>query len=65
LRLKLLTPDRGMSNSIFNTVADIVAVMGFFLAMMIYALARNMMTGWDFAILIVGAVSALLAGGAM
>jgi len=45
--------------------AGVVAVMAFFLFLMIAARARNAMTGWDFAIPVVGAVAALLAGGAM
>jgi hypothetical protein len=45
--------------------AGIVAVMALFLAMMIYARERKVMTGWDFAIPIVGAAAALVAGGAM
>ena len=43
--------------------AGVVATMTVFLGMMIYARERNVMTGWDFAIPIVGAVAALLAGG--
>lgn len=43
----------------------IVAVMAIFLGMMILARERNVMTGWDFVIPIVGAVAALVAGGAM
>lgn len=45
--------------------AGIVAVMALFLAMMVYARERNVMTGWDFAIPIIGAVAALLSWGAM
>ena len=45
--------------------AGIVAVMALFLAMMIYARERKVMTGWDFAIGMGGAAAALLAGGAM
>ena len=45
--------------------AGIVAGMAVFLAMMIYARERKMMTVWDFAIGIGGAAAALLAGGAM
>ena len=45
--------------------AGIVTAMTIFLGMMIYARERNVMTGWDFVIPIVGAGAALLAGGAM
>jgi peptidoglycan/LPS O-acetylase OafA/YrhL len=45
--------------------AGIVAVMAIFLAMMIYARKRNLLTGWDFAIPLVGAVAAVVAGAAM
>ena len=39
--------------------------MALFLAMMTYARERKVMTGWDYAIPIVGAAAALLAGGVM
>ena len=42
--------------------AGIVAVMAIFLGMMIAARERNVMTGWDVAIPVIGAVAALLAG---
>ena len=45
--------------------AGLVAVMGLFLAMMIAARERTVMTGWDVAIPVIGATAALLAGGAM
>jgi hypothetical protein len=45
--------------------AGVVAGMALFLAMMISTRERNGMTGWDFALPIVGAAAALLAGGAM
>ena len=45
--------------------AGVVAAMALFLAMMIYARERKVMTGWDFVIGIGGAAAALLAGGAM
>jgi hypothetical protein len=45
--------------------AGVVAAMAVFLAMLIYARDRNVMTGWDFVIGIGGAAAALLAGGAM
>ena len=50
---------------IYVVSAGVVAAMAVFLAMMIYARDRKVMTGWDFAIPIVGAAAALLAGGAM
>lgn len=43
----------------------LVAVMSVFLGMMILTRERNVMTGWDVAIGIGGAVAALLAAGAM
>ena len=45
--------------------AGIVAVMAIFLGMMIAARERNVMTGWDVAIPVIGAIAALLAGCAM
>jgi hypothetical protein len=45
--------------------AGVVAAMGLFLAMMIEARDRKLMTGWDLFIGISGAAAALLAGGAM
>jgi high-affinity Fe2+/Pb2+ permease len=45
--------------------AGLLAVMAIFLGMMIYADERNVITGWDLAVPVVGAVAALLAGGAM
>jgi hypothetical protein len=45
--------------------AGVVAAMAVFLAMMIYARDRKVVTGWDFVIGIGGAAAALLAGGAM
>jgi hypothetical protein len=45
--------------------AGLVAAMAIFLGMMIAARERKVMTGWDFAIGIGGAVAALLSGGAM
>ena len=45
--------------------AGLVAAMAVFLGMMIMTRDRNVMTGWDFAIGIIGAAAALLAGGAM
>jgi hypothetical protein len=45
--------------------AGVVAAMALFLAMMIDARDRNVMTGWDFVIGIGGAAAALLAGGVM
>ncbi len=50
---------------VYIASAGVVAAMALFLAMMIYARERNVMTGWDFAIGIGGAAAALLAGGAM
>ena len=51
--------------TIYVGSAGVVAAMALFLGMMIYARERNVMTGWDFAIPIVGAVAALLAAGAI
>ena len=45
--------------------AGIVAAMAIFLGRMILARERNVMTGWDFVVPIVGAAAALLAGGTM
>jgi hypothetical protein len=45
--------------------AGMVAAMALFLAMMIYARDRKVMTGWDYVIGIGGAAAALLAGGVM
>ena len=45
--------------------AGLVAAMAVFLGMMILTRERNVMTGWDYALPIVGAAAALLAGGAM
>jgi hypothetical protein len=45
--------------------AGIVAAMAVFLAMMISTRERNVMTGWDYVLPILGAAAALLAGGAM
>ena len=45
--------------------AGLVAAMAVFLGMMIMTRDRNVMTGWDFAIGIIGAAAALFAGGAM
>jgi hypothetical protein len=48
--------------------AGMVAAMAFFLAMMIYFhrhRPERVVTGWDYALAIVGAAAALLAGGAM
>ena len=50
---------------IYVVSAGLVAGMAVFLAMMIYARDDDVMTGWDFAIPIVGAAAALLWGGAM
>ena len=43
----------------------VIAAMAIFLGLMISARERNVMTGWDFAVPIAGAVAAVLAGGAM
>jgi hypothetical protein len=45
--------------------AGVLAAMALFLAMMIAARDRKVMTGWDFVVGIGGATAALLAGGAM
>jgi hypothetical protein len=45
--------------------AGVVTAMALFLAMMISARDRNVMTAWDYVIGIGGAAAALLAGGAM
>ena len=45
--------------------AGMVAAMALFLAVMIDARDRKVMTGWDYAVGIGGAAAALLAGGAM
>ena len=50
---------------IYAGSAGLVAAMAVFLGMMILAREREVMTGWDFAIGLVGAAAALLAGGAM
>lgn len=50
---------------IYVVSAGLVAAMTLFLAMMISARERKMMTSWDYIIGIGGAVAALLAGGAM
>ena len=50
---------------IYLASAGFVAAMAVFLAMMIYTRDRNVMTVWDYALPIVGAAAALLAGGAM
>jgi hypothetical protein len=50
---------------IYVASTGFVAVMAVFLAMMIYSRDRNVMTVWDYALPIVGAAAALLAGGAM
>lgn len=50
---------------IYLTSAGFVAALAVFVAVMIYTRERNHLTGWDFAIAMVGAAAALLAGGAM
>lgn len=50
---------------IYLTSAGFVAALAVFVAVMIYTRERNHLTGWDFAIAIVGASAALIAGGAM
>jgi peptidoglycan/LPS O-acetylase OafA/YrhL len=50
---------------IYVSSAGMLAAMALFLAMMIAARDRNVMTGWDFVIGIGGAACALIAGGAM
>ena len=50
---------------IYVASAGIVAAMALFLAMMIGARDRNVVTGWDFAIPVVGAAAALAAAGVM
>ena len=50
---------------IYVVSTGLVAGMSLFLAMMIYTRERNGMTPWDYALPIVGAIAALLAGGAM
>jgi fatty acid desaturase len=50
---------------IYLASAGCVAAMALFLAMMIDARDRKMMTGWDFVTAIAGGAAALLAGGAM
>jgi hypothetical protein len=45
--------------------AFFVAAMAFFLAVMIYPYDDDVLTGWDYAIPIVGAAAALIWGGAM
>ena len=50
---------------IYLVSAALVVAMAIFLAMMVYSRDRNGMTVWDYALPIVGATAALLAGGAM
>jgi hypothetical protein len=50
---------------IYLASAGVFAAMALFLAMMIYARDRKVMTGWDYVIGIGGAAAALLAGGVM
>jgi peptidoglycan/LPS O-acetylase OafA/YrhL len=51
--------------TVYGASAGLVAAMAVFLGMMIVTRDRKVMTGWDFAVGIVGAAAALLAGGAM
>jgi chromate transport protein ChrA len=50
---------------IYVASAGVAGVMVLFLAMMIYARDRNVITGWDFLIAVGGAAAALIAGAAM
>ena len=50
---------------VYLTCAGFAAALAVFVAVMIYTRERNHLTGWDFAVAIVGAAAALLAGGTM
>jgi hypothetical protein len=62
---KLQKERRRERRIVYVASAGLAAVMAVFLGMMILARDRHVMTGWDFAIGIGGAVAALIAGGAI
>ena len=62
---KLQAQRRTEKRTTYLMSAFFVTAMGFFLAVMIYPYDDDVLTGWDYAIPIVGAAVALLWGGAM
>jgi hypothetical protein len=62
---KLQKARRRERGIIYVFSAGVVAAMGVFLALMLYARDRHLMNGWDYTIAVSGAAAALLTGGAV